>query len=157
MQLPRLIQWIVLAVILVVVLLALLTSAIVAFVMGFSLSPLWIMLVIVLGAIGGAAIFSTDRFDDINRQIEDQMSDLSDKEMLEVMRAMDEVKEHLGIEIQLPVKQKKRKREDIDKAIRNLSDTELLHLKDRLREGSIDEEKLIAWIESQQSDERMDN
>lgn len=157
MQLPRLIQLLLLAVVWVAVLLALLISSILMFLMGNGLSPLWILLLIVSGFIGSLAIFSTNRFEHINRQIEDQMGDLSDKEMLKVMQAMDEVKESIGIDIQLPLKNKKRKREDIDTAIRNLSDTELLHLKDRLREGSVDEEKLITWIESQQADERMDN
>ena len=42
------------------------------------------------------------------------MGELSDSEMLEVLNAMDEVKENLGISIELPLKGKKRKRDDID-------------------------------------------
>ena len=96
-------------------------------------------------------IASSDRFTEINRQFEDKLGELSDTEMLEVMNAMDEVKDNLGISIALPIKNKKRKREDIDNAVRNLSDTELLHLKEQLRDGNIEEEKLIAWLESQRN------
>lgn len=97
----------------------------------------------------GKTVLGKDILGDIDRQLDEQLIMLNDAETLELSQALDEVSERFGIEIIAPTKRKKQKREHIDKAVRNLSDTELLHLKDRLRNGQIDEEKLLAWLEEQ--------
>ena len=97
----------------------------------------------------GKTVLGKDILGDIDRQLDEQLIMLNDAEMLELSQALDEVSERFGIDITAPTKRKKQKREHIDKAVRNLSDTELLHLKDRLRNGQIDEEKLLAWLDEQ--------
>ena len=116
---------------------------------GLSFAAIVVIALIFLASPWGKTVFGKDILADIDRQLDEQFSTLSDAEMLELATSLDELSDTLGVEITPPMKSKKRKREDIDKAIRNLSDTELLHLKDRLRQGEIDEEKLIAWLDSQ--------
>ena len=150
MELSRLIQIILIVLIWVIVLLTIVTLSLVSVLWTAWSLPAWLVLIlIVIGFLSTGFIASSDKFTEINRQFEDKLGELNDVEMLEVLNAMDEVKENLGISIEIPLKNKKRKREDIDKAVRNLSDTELLHLKEELRDGNIEEEKLIAWLENQ--------
>jgi len=150
MKLSRLVQMILLVLIWVIVILAMVVLSLVSVASTAWSMPAWLILIlIVTGGLLTGFVASSDRFAELDRQFEDKLGDLSDTEMLEVMQGLDDVRENLGINIELPIDGKKRKREDIDKVIRNLSDTELLHLKDQLRDGSIEEEKLITWLNSQ--------
>lgn len=87
---------------------------------------------------------------DLRNEMDRELSKLSDTEVLEVLQALDEVREETGIDIQFPVNNKRAKRAQVGDAVRRLSDTELVHLKEQLRNGEIEEEKLMAWLEAQQ-------
>lgn len=150
----RAIQWVIFAVLWVAILAIILLTSVIAAI--FSL-PVTSFVVLITGAIGiivSRLIFPEEFFNRINPEIESEFSRLSDAEILKIMNAMDELHENTGISIELPIKSKKAKRDVVDSAIRNLSDTELLHLKEQLRDGNIDEDQLIAWLDSQRESQK---
>ncbi len=149
MKLGRFIQRIIVVVVWAIILIAIVAVSFISAALNWSLPVWWLVIPIIFGLLATVVLTSKEIISELNGEIEREFAKLSDAEMLEVLAAMDEVKENIGIDIELPLKSKKRKREDVDKAIRNLSDTELLHLKDQLRDGNIEEEKLLAWLNSQ--------
>lgn len=164
MKLEQLIRGLLLVGVWIAIALILIVAAVVLALAGAGLPSvaLWvafsigIALTILIASPWGWQIIGAERMAHIQRQINEQVSQLNDAELLEVMAGLDEVKDRFGLEIPLPDKRKHSKQQQLDTAIRNLSDTELLYLKDRLRDGEIDEDKLMAWL-NDVSDEQQEN
>jgi ABC-type transport system involved in cytochrome bd biosynthesis fused ATPase/permease subunit len=84
----------------------------------------------------------------ISEQIAEKFKELKPEEIEEIREGMAKLKKATGIDIQLP--QEKRKRDRIDAAIRKLSDSQLIDLKQGLNNGSIDEDDLFDWLSEQE-------
>ncbi len=152
MKLANLIQWIAVTAVWVVMMLLLVIFALLSMTLSVWTMPMWWILVLfAIGVAASAFIITTDRFEELNEKITHELSGLDDEEMLEIMQGLDKLRDNMGISVELPIQSKKNKRQAVDTAIRNLSDTELLHLKDQLRAGDIDESRLLAWLDEQRN------
>lgn len=88
----------------------------------------------------------------ISEQIAEKFKDLKPEELEEIREGMAKFKEKFGIDI--PIFKEKRKRDQIDDAVRKLSDSQLLDLKQGLNEGSIEEDDLLDWLNEQEEIEQ---
>lgn len=84
----------------------------------------------------------------ISDQIFEQFKELKPEELVEIREGIAKIKEKFGLDVALP--REKVKREQIDAAIRKLSDSQLLDLKQGLKNGSIEEDDLLNWLSHQE-------
>ncbi|MEO1289061.1 MAG: hypothetical protein AAFV93_14955 [Chloroflexota bacterium] len=144
MRIENLVQWIVIAVMWAAIMLVLVILAIISMLTTAWTMPMWWILVLfVLGVGGTAFVLTTDRFQELNQKITEELDGLSEEELDEIREGLAELRENMGITVELPIKAKhKPKRDIVDQAIRNLSDDELVQLRDQLRSGDIDPSRL---------------
>jgi len=84
----------------------------------------------------------------ISDQISGKFKELKPEELQKIREGIAEFREHFGIDVSVP--EEKRKRDQIDTAIANLSDSQLLDLKQGINDGSITEDDLLDWLNQQE-------
>jgi hypothetical protein len=91
-------------------------------------------------------IFKTNVLGNIREQIDEQLSELSEEELEEAVRAIQKAKVELGID--KAKREPKKKREAIDERLRQLSDSDLLRIRERLQDETLDDDEIIDMLDA---------
>ena len=157
-NLENLMRWLLTAGIWLLILILLGGAVLVMRWLGVAIPTLAYVLPLIIGGLVSGLIWTPATWDtikekklaDFQRQIDEQLGQLSEAELQEVLAHLEEAKIELGFrpaQEETAEKRKKRKREDLDQRLRRLEDDELLRLKQQIAEGNMDDDDLISWLD----------